>query len=132
MSKTNSAPRAVLAEQIAAYIDLHFCEPALTLGKLSGIFHFNANYISYTFKEYVGTGVSRYIAKKRMEKACGLLTKTQMAVKEIAEECGYTDALYFERVFKRHTGESPTAYRAQGERTKKSPVFDAFTKSFYR
>ena len=69
MSKTNSAPRAVLAEQIAAYIDLHFCEPALTLGKLSGIFHFNANYISYTFKEYVGTGVSRYIAKKRMEKA---------------------------------------------------------------
>ncbi|PWM73110.1 MAG: hypothetical protein DBX59_05285 [Bacillota bacterium] len=122
------AARRALAEKVAEYIDLHFTEK-ISLSFFSEKFHFNANYISYTFKEFMGTGISRYILKKRMEKACGLLTETVLSVKEIAEQTGYEDALYFERVFKKYAGMPPTEYRRKGG---KSSVFDAFTRQFYR
>lgn len=123
-----SGARRALAEKVAEYIDLHFSEK-ITLAALREAFHFNENYISYTFKEFTGTGVNCYITKKRMEKACALLNGTALSVKEVAEATGYADALYFERVFRKYAGVPPTEYRRRGENPS---VFDAFTRKFYR
>lgn len=120
--------RRALAQAVADYLDGHFSEK-ITLAALSEIFHFNANYLSYTFKEFTGTGINRYITKRRMEKACGLLTGTALSIKEIAGQSGYEDALYFERAFRKYTGISPTKYR---QKSGGSSRFDAFTRQFYR
>lgn len=40
-----------------------------------------------------------------------MLTDKQMAVNEVALAIGYDDYSYFSRVFKKHTGVSPTAFR---------------------
>lgn len=124
--------RRALAEAVADYLDAHFFDPELSLSKLGGIFHFNENYISYTFKEYMGTGIKKYLERKRMHKACVLLEHGNRPVKEIAAESGYTDALYFERVFKRFTGLTPTEYRHKPHKKPLNGLLDPFTQSFYR
>ena len=104
-----SGARRALAEKVAEYIDLHFSEK-ITLAALREAFHFNENYISYTFKEFTGTGVNCYITKKRMEKAKSLLENTSKRAYEVAEEVGFSDPHYFSVSFKKATGKTPTEY----------------------
>ena len=111
VSNGESDCRRNLAEMIAEYLDEHFVEPDITLCKLGEIFHFNANYISYTFKEYMNTGITTYLRQKRMHKACELLLTENISVKDVAAAVGFNDALYFERSFRKYTGLSPTLYR---------------------
>ena len=48
---------------------------------------------------------------KKIEKACELLHSTNQTVKEIAYQVGYENQLEFSKMFKKHTGKSPTEYR---------------------
>ena len=43
--------------------------------------------------------------------ACDLLADNVYSVGEVAERCGFRDALYFSTAFKREVGMSPLAYR---------------------
>jgi AraC-like DNA-binding protein len=53
-----------------------------------------------------------YVEKQRLSRACHLLNRTTLSVKEIAEELAYSSQFYFARRFKRYQGMSPTSYRA--------------------
>lgn len=41
------------------------------------------------------------------------LVYTHMPIKQLAAELGYGDDAYFSRFFRKHTGLSPSAFRAQ-------------------
>jgi AraC-like DNA-binding protein len=43
-----------------------------------------------------------------------LIASSQFTVKKVAEECGFCDANYFCKVFRKSFGVSPGAYRARG------------------
>jgi len=47
-----------------------------------------------------------------MERAAQRLAIEENSVTEIALELGYTDTANFSRAFRRHTGLSPSAFRA--------------------
>ncbi|MDA3957652.1 AraC family transcriptional regulator [Oceanispirochaeta sp.] len=47
----------------------------------------------------------------RMRQACRMLAETDLPVKEIAGELGYSDPLYFSKLFKKKRTESPGQYR---------------------
>ncbi|MBC7369868.1 MAG: AraC family transcriptional regulator [Undibacterium sp.] len=53
----------------------------------------------------------------RMQRACELLAGTDHNIGEIGNALGYADPLYFSRMFRQKTGESPSQYR----RTQVSP-----------
>lgn len=123
--------RRILVSELAEYIGAHYSDPALSLKKLGEVFHFHPNYLSYTFKEYTGEGFSRYLSGIRLRRAGELLRATAIPVGTIAEQVGYRDAFYFERVFKRDTGLTPSEYRSK-EGRKNNDGFDPFTRKFYR
>ena len=52
-----------------------------------------------------------YIANYRMERACHLLTDTELPVSEIAHAVGFEQPGYFSNTFRRHFGISPGHYR---------------------
>ena len=52
-----------------------------------------------------------YITHRRVARAEILLAGSSMTVKDIAYSVGYSDQMYFSRVFKKFTGSSPTQYR---------------------
>ncbi|ADE53834.1 helix-turn-helix domain-containing protein [Coraliomargarita akajimensis] len=59
----------------------------------------------------LGAPPANYLARKRMESAARLLMVTRLSIHEIAGKVGFEDALHFSRVFKKHYGTSPRAYR---------------------
>lgn len=65
------------------------------------------------FLSIYGMSLHEKVKEMRMDLAKELLVHTNMAIIKIADQVGYTDPLYFSRVFKRSTGSSPTVYRRQ-------------------
>lgn len=63
------------------------------------------------FRNGVQTTPMDYLNRYRLNCACSRLTATSLSVTEIAAECGFSGAAYFDRVFRRQYGENPTAYR---------------------
>ncbi len=76
---------------------------------------YNADYMRRAFKEKIGYTPRRFRELKRMEHAMGLLA-TGHSVKQSAAKTGYSDPLYFSRLFKRLIGTSPSLYRSSRRR----------------
>ena len=63
------------------------------------------------FKEITGFSPLQYILKLRIANAQSLLENTDYTIAEIANTVGYTNSLYFSRLFHKHIGVSPKEYR---------------------
>lgn len=66
---------------------------------------------AHRFRAATGLSPMRWRDQQRMQQAADLLVGTGQAVKQVARAVGYSDPLYFSRVFKRHYGISPSGYR---------------------
>jgi YesN/AraC family two-component response regulator len=54
-----------------------------------------------------------YLNLVRVNRAKFMLQNYSLTLKEIAANCGYSDAAYFCRVFKKTSNITPTEYRVQ-------------------
>ena len=83
----------------------------LTNDKLAGLVHMAPNSFVRLFKQQTGQTPQDFIRKKRVEHASKLLYHTDQSIKQISEECGFSDRYYFTRVFTRVMEDSPASYR---------------------
>jgi YesN/AraC family two-component response regulator len=76
-------------------------------------------------RELCGSTVQRLHEGMKLAWAKELLTATSLPIHEVAGHVGYTDALYFSRVFRKREGKSPRKWRGQSmarqRRTAASP-----------
>jgi two-component system response regulator YesN len=70
-----------------------------------------APYFSQLFSRETGQGVNAYITGLRMEFAGRLLSSSDLKVDDIAAQTGFSSASYFNLVFKKTFGMTPTQYR---------------------
>ena len=63
------------------------------------------------FKSIMKTTPTKYIMTLRIHYACELILNSDMQINEIAANCGYKDANFFIRVFKKCVGQTPLAYK---------------------
>lgn len=96
-------------ELILDYISEN-CERSMTNADIAARFGFNANYISDTVKHCTGMPLRKYIIHMRIVRALRLIESRCLSVTEIAALCGFPDAAYFSRVFKRELGVPPKDY----------------------
>jgi transcriptional regulator GlxA family with amidase domain len=71
----------------------------------------SVTYYSALFRRCTGFAPIDFIIRERMQHACRLLDTTDARIGEIAAQCGYADAYYFTRCFRRVMGASPRRYR---------------------
>ena len=64
-----------------------------------------------SFHTYIGMPFAKYVKKIRLEKACDLLSQTDMSVTEISSAVGFNDYNYFCRTFKKEIGMPANRYR---------------------
>lgn len=76
-------------------------------------------YLSGVFSREMGQTLSGYICGRRIEHAQRLLATTTLQIQTVALHCGILDLQYFSKVFKKHTGKSPSEYRAETKRAKR-------------
>lgn len=92
------------------YIERHYTDRDLSLKKLGEIYSYTDKYISALIRANLGVGFSDYVTKKRMENAKKLMSEGKRSVSDVAFFCGYSDPLYFSKVFKQTFGKSPSEY----------------------
>lgn len=63
------------------------------------------------FKNETGISPVDFITKQRISQAEIMLTNNRFSIKDIAYSVGFSDPLYFSRVFKKYTGASPSEFR---------------------
>ncbi len=100
---------------VVRYVDLHYAEP-MTLEQLTGQFNISLSYLCRCFKKETGLSFTAYLKKRRLERACELLKRSDLTVAQIGEQLGFTDYCYFTKVFKKNMGCSPSAYRREMKR----------------
>lgn len=105
---------------VFAYIDEHFDQP-LSLEELGNTVNLNPSYLCRLFKRTLGSTISHYLNFVRIHEAENLLLCSEKSITEIGFATGFADPVYFDRVFKRFNGCTPTSYR----KFKYSPSADA-------
>ena len=109
------AHKGHLMDGIINYIDDHFSNN-LTLEHIGEEFYVSGGYVSYLFKEKLGTTFIKYLNNLRINKAKDLLVNSHYRVYEISNLCGFQDNNYFTKIFKKHIGVTPKVFREKGEK----------------
>lgn len=104
----NAAPD--MLERALEYIQAHYHE-ALLVDDVCRAVNVSRSWLYRSFMKYVGLSPIDYIIQQRLIRSCYYLTNTKMPIYEVAEKCGFSDALYYSRLFRRVAGISPTQYR---------------------
>jgi len=99
-----------LLKNILGYISQNYTKK-ISLSHISENVNLTPQHLCRFFKEMTGYTLSDYINHYRIETSCTLLKVSSLSITDIALECGFENISYFNRVFKRQTGCTPTEFR---------------------
>ncbi len=105
---------------IVEYVNLHYTDVDISLKQIAGIFSYSQKYVSFLFKKITNVGFNDYINHLRIQHALSLIDDNRTSITQLSELCGYSDPLYFSKVFKKKIGMSPTEYMQQKNNEKRS------------
>jgi len=83
----------------------------LSLQALADTIHVSVRTLQRRFLSATGTTPLQYQQALRLARAQSLLETARLQVAEVAEAVGYSDRVAFGRLFKKHTGMTPAAWR---------------------
>ncbi len=92
------------------YIEAHLAD-SIQVDAMAEEMGISRGYLRNIFFEVHGMSPREYLTRARIRRAEELLRDGERSVTEVAAQVGYGDVLQFSRIFKKHTGLSPSAYR---------------------
>ena len=95
---------------VEEFCRLNFARP-IGVGDMARVANMSRFHFSRVFEKARGTSPGRYLARVCLEEAMRLVAAGGTTVKEVARRCGYGDANYFCKVFRKSFGVSPGAFR---------------------
>lgn len=102
--------KSSLATNVAHYIEENYKRYELSLMDLSVFFGMSKTILCQQFKDVFSMTIGEYILQTRMIHAKEMLDEGYYNVTYVAEKCGYEDAGYFSKCFKKYFGISPKDY----------------------
>jgi AraC-like DNA-binding protein len=84
----------------------------VSLGEVAQAVNTSIFYFCKLFKKTTGHTFTDYLSRVRIEKAKTLLLNPSTRVSEVAYAVGFQSLTHFNRMFRKLTGQSPSAYRA--------------------
>jgi len=87
---------------------------SLRLYEVAEHFHFNFSYISQLFTKEIGITFSEYVTRYRLDMAEKLLSSGSLPVKDVCQKVGISDYFYFNKLYKKYKGATPTSVRKSG------------------
>jgi AraC family transcriptional regulator of adaptative response / methylphosphotriester-DNA alkyltransferase methyltransferase len=105
-------PDAVLAAQADAVMAERYGEK-LTLQSLAEQLKVSPFHLQRTYKRVTGQSPAARLDQLRLEKACGLLADTGLAIAEVGKAVSFQGPSHFAAWFARKTGLAPTEYRTE-------------------
>ena len=114
IGKVNAVKKSTLntdksvAHKIKLYIDDNFTDKSLNLDKIAKELSYNPKYLSRIFVKNMKSTVTEYVNLLRIKYAYSLIKRKVSSIKDISSACGFKDALYFSKVYKKIIGKTPS------------------------
>jgi AraC family transcriptional regulator len=97
-------------QQVSNYINTHL-DRDLSLSQIASIINISPTYFASLFKRATGTSPHQYVIQQRVEQAKVMLSKTDLAIADIALQVGFSSQSHLTQQFKRLTGVTPRQVR---------------------
>lgn len=100
-------------ERIAKSIEFmkgHLQEP-LNVATLASLVRLSRSHYTTMFRRITGYAPLSYLNLLRMQRAVQLLNATDLSIKRISDQLGYSDQFYFSRAFRKMHHHSPSEHR---------------------
>lgn len=110
LSQSAASGCSALIEQARQYVQDNV-EKRIMLQDVADHICISPGYLSALFKKQYNQNFVDYINEVKTNRACELIKEGRYRVYEISYMLGFENAYYFTRVFKRHTGLTPTEYQ---------------------
>jgi two-component system, response regulator YesN len=98
-------------QRVAGLIQQRYWD-RLSLSELARQVGMSKHRLSHRFHEVLGVTFRDYLLKVRLERAKVLLAAGHRSITEVAQDVGFGDLPRFDKMFKRYTGFTPSAYRS--------------------
>lgn len=106
------------AEQICgqyfSLVELH-CREQHSVEWYASQMCLSPKYLSNVVKQTLGASPNKYIDEAITRQAKSLLSSTSLSVQQISDRLGFQNQSHFGTFFKRQTGQSPKAFKREGE-----------------
>ncbi|MGY4573414.1 helix-turn-helix domain-containing protein [Bradyrhizobium sp. USDA 3256] len=112
---TERGVKAANLQAILAEVARRYSDPNFDLNKVAGAIGMSRRYVQKLLDERTGKSFTEHLAGCRLERAFVMLTDPHhlhLAIIDIAYAVGFGDVSYFNRMFRRHFGETPSGVRA--------------------
>lgn len=94
-------------KKVLRYVHEYYDTP-IQVKDLASLVDLNPSYFGTLFKKHTGMTVPEYMNKVRINSAENMLASGEFSITETAYKCGFEDAFYFSKVFKKVKGYSPS------------------------
>lgn len=121
-----------VCERIKTALNENISEASFKISAFLQTLPLSADYVKKLFKKQYGLTPHDYLIKLRLEKAKIMLSSADRfdyTIKKVSAACGFSDPLYFSRLFKKNFKLSPLAYSHRFDKPikkKKVPVGGIF------
>ena len=109
------APHNSIVREIENSILQNYPDASYDLNAFLHALPFNCEYVKKLFKKETGLTPLQYLTEKRLDSAAQALAinSGKVSVAETARLCGFSEPLYFSRLFKKRYGVSPRQYEPE-------------------
>ncbi len=112
LTKPDNNEKQDIIMPVLTYINANY-NKQLTLEELAERSGYSKSRFSHIFSDVMHTTPVKYQNEISLNAAAEMLTATSLSITEIALSCGFSDPLYFSRLFKKRYGIPPSEYRTQ-------------------
>ncbi len=90
----------------------HLREP-LNVARLAALVNLSRSHFTASFSRVTGYAPVSYLNHLRMQRAVQLLNTTDLPIKQISDQLGFSDQFYFSRAFRKMHNHSPSEHRSR-------------------
>jgi len=109
-NETKIGKNLVRLEPALSYIEKNLDKSGLKIAEIADRLFISEVYLRKLFKISFQLSPGSYVTHRRIEKACALLRHSTNNIRIIAQLCGFYDAPFFHRTFRKYTGLTPKQY----------------------
>ncbi|WP_431890166.1 arabinose operon transcriptional regulator AraC [Pectobacterium colocasium] len=100
---------------VCTYLNEHIAEE-LKIEALAGMVFLSPSRLAHLFKIELGQTIYAWREVQRINCAKLLIQSTPLPIFKVAQSVGYSDPVYFTRIFRKHNGIPPAEYKKRYER----------------
>lgn len=96
--------------RVLDYIDEHI-QRTISIDELADLIFLSKDHLIRLFKKHMNDTPVKYMNQKKIEKAQLMMLIDNSSIQELSFKLGFENISYFNRLFKKMTGETPTSYK---------------------